>query len=151
MPDINDLRRLRKAQIHSYNVHLWNDRGAPDFSDFDPDKVLAGDLWRCTVEEVTVNSIEGNVKLYEGDIVIALEDDPGALTYENINAGKWQIIRRRPVGEGAKQTGVDGGYQWEESFADDFKYICTVAGEPETSEGAANGTATWKRFQLHST
>lgn len=151
MPDINDLRRLRKAQIHSYNVKFWNDRGAPDFTDFNPEKVLAGDLWRCNQSEVTVNEIEGNVKVYKGDIVIALDDDPGALNYDNINADKWQVIRRRPVGEGSKQSGVDGGYKWEQSFADDFVFYCTVAGHAETSENAGNGTATWKRFQLHST
>jgi hypothetical protein len=143
--------RIRKLQLHSSDLQIWNDRGTPDFSDFDPANILASDLWRCNQDEVTVNGLEGNIKLFKGDIVIALVDDPGALNYSNIEAEKWQIIRMRPVGEGSKKTGVDGGYRWEQSFADDYIYTCTVGGDPETSEGAGDGTATWKRFQLHST
>jgi hypothetical protein len=141
--------RIRKLQLHSSELHIWNDRGAPDFSDFDPDNILASDLWRCDVDEVVVNGVEGNIKLFKGDIVVALVDDPGSLTYSSIEDGKWQIVRMRPVGEGSKQTGVDGGYRWEQSFADDFVYICTQGGEPNTVPSL--GGAIWKRFQLHST
>lgn len=151
MPDINDLRRIRKEQIHTANLTLWRDRGVVDFSAFNPTKILAGDLWRCTADEVTVNGLEGNVKMYKNDIVVALEDNANALTYENINAGAWHILRSRPIGTGAKKTGVDGGYIWEQSFVDDFYYVCTVPGNPETSEEAGDGTAVWKRIQLHST
>ncbi len=143
------INRVRKAQLHSVALQIWNDRGTPDFSDFNPLDILAGDLWRCNQSEVVVNGVQDNIKLFKGDIVLALVDDPEPLTYPTIEDGSWQIVRMRPVGEGAKQTGVDGGYRWEQSFADDFIYICTYGGLANTHPN--HGGATWKRFQLHTT
>jgi hypothetical protein len=148
----NDLRRLRKVQQHNPAYKAWNLRGAPDFTSFNPAAILAGDTWFGSVEDgVTVNNILGNLKVFKGDWVIAIEDNPGLLNYETFNAGKWDIIRRIPADQGSKFTGRDGGRFGWTSIDDDYQYVCTRSGEPETVSGAGDGTAIWKRHSLQNT
>lgn len=143
------LKRYRKVQQHSpYNI-VWNYRGTPDFRDFDPADILGGDLWRCdSVDGVTVNDIAGNVKLYSGDLVVAMIDDPGALNWDNLNNGNWHIIKKTPIEEGTKQTGVDGGVRGAEAFDNDYRYLCVEGGTAETGDEAGDGTATWKKSTI---
>lgn len=147
-----DLRRTRKAQLHSTANRSWSIRGVPDFTNFYPDTVLAGDTWFGSNEDgVIVNNIAGNIKIFKGDWLIALEDDPGVLNFETLNAGKWDIIRRIPTELGSKITGRDGGRLGSKSIDDDYEYTCTKSGLPETLVGAGNGTAVWKRHSLQNT
>jgi hypothetical protein len=49
---------------------------------------------------------------------------------------------------GAKITGVDAGTFGQESIVDDYLYKCVQAGAAETSPGAGDGTAIWKKIIL---
>lgn len=141
---MTDLKRFRKAQQHSANNQVWNNRGIPDFTDFSPANILSGDLWRCDVADgVIVNEIAGNVTVYEGDLIIAMVNDPGELNFTNLNSGNWEIIRKNPITEATRQTGVDGGVKGEKAFDDDYEYLCVEGGEP--------GIAIWKKSVLTTT
>lgn len=48
-----------------------------------------------------------------------------------------------PIAWGEKKTGIDGGYLWQESLTDDYRYICVYPGIP--------GIAIWKKIPLLST
>jgi len=85
-------RGPEKEQLHSQFLKIWNFRGSDDFSNFNPQKILSGDNWGC-VSEVVVLLDSAKVFLRDGDVVIALVDDPGGLTKVNIDAGKWKIFR----------------------------------------------------------
>jgi hypothetical protein len=149
---MTDLKRFRKAQQHSVNNQVWNNRGTPDFTDFSPANILSGDLWRCDVADgVVVNEIAGNVTVYAGDLIIAMVDDPGELNFTNLNSGNWEIIRKNPITEGTMQTGVDGGVRGEEAFDNDYRYLCVRGGNPESLPGAGDGTAIWKKSALTTT
>ena len=98
-----DLRRIRKEQVHSTQLKTWNYRGTTDFSEFPdisdetPFDALAGDNWVSAAPGiVTVNDVE----IWPGDMVLAMEDDPGYLTKANIALNKWKINRN---------TGTRGG------------------------------------------
>ncbi len=80
------LNTIRKAQVHSSKLKAWTYRGMHSFESFSPPNVLAGDNWICSSDQIAV----GDVVLYLGDMVLALEDTPGTISPENIN---WKIIR----------------------------------------------------------
>jgi len=88
MPKIN---KTRKEQLHHDRLQAWNYRGLHDFSnDFEVTGILAGDNWVCSnTSGVTV----GDQKLYFGDMVLALIDNPGEISKTNVDAGKWKIFR----------------------------------------------------------
>jgi len=48
--------------------------------------------------------------------------------------------------EGVKQTGVDAGILGDISITDDYVYWCVKTGVTESTIGAKDGTAIWKRF-----
>ena len=145
------INRLRKSQLHGSGLNAWNFRGKPDFTSFDPDMILAGDNWQCNTpgDGVVVNNVAGNVVMYQGDLLIATVDNPGALTHENVNNGNWEIMRKHPIGLGTKKSYVHGGYLFEASIDNDYHYLCVQAGVPETLNGSADGTAIWKKSPLH--
>ncbi len=151
------LNKIRKHQLHSDSLKTWNYRGSADFTDFFPENVLTGDNWRCEIygEEnfggTVVNNIHNNVIIYKGDIVVALIDNPNDLTYESLNNNEWEIIRKSPIGYGEKITGIHGGTWFEWSITNDFLYLCVTAGVGETNTGDGDGTAVWKRIQIHKT
>jgi hypothetical protein len=146
-----ELKQHRKSQTHSAYNQTWSVKGDSDFTAFSNTTALAGDVWRCSADEQVVNEVSGNITVYKGDLIIAMEDNPGELTWTNLNAGKWDIMRKNPIGSGTKQTGVDGGVLGEKSFDDDYEYLCVEAGEPETLSGSGDGTATWKKKPLLAT
>ena len=149
---VNDLRRFRKIQQHNESFRAFTLRGTPDFTDFEPATILAGDIWFGSEDDgVTVNNLIGNIKIFKGDWVVACVDDADPLTYNSYNAGQWDIIRRIPADWGAKQTGVDGGRRGWTSFDDDYLYSCVVSGNQETISGAKDGTAVWKKTVLTTT
>lgn len=145
------VNNFRKSQLYGPKNRTKNFRGIPDFENFNPTKVLIGDFWVSDQEDTTVNLIENNVKVYKNDIVMALVKNPGPLSYETLNNNEWIIQRDRAIGTGAKKTGVDGGFLWEQSFDNDFIFICVGPGTPEPPGHPGEGTAVWKRIQLHST
>jgi len=148
---IFSLARLRKEQNHSPNNRVWSVKGDSDFTAFSYTAILSGDVWRCTSDEQIVNNEVGNPVVYKGDLIIAMIDNPDELNYTNLNNGNWDILRRNPIGHGTKKSGRDGGRLFEQSIDDDYYYICVLAGDPETLEGADDGTAIWKKSSLTTT
>lgn len=89
-----NLNRIRKRQAHSDDLHSWNYRGTVPVAEFIPAKVLSGDNWvLMTATPVVYNGIT----IYPGDMALALVDDAGALTAENMEAGNWKVIRNQGV------------------------------------------------------
>ena len=114
-----------------------------DFTGFYSSLILAGDYCVIKAEEIV-----NDLTVYGGDSVKAMVDDPGALTLANLNLGKWNIVRKLPIGLGTRITGIHGGRLFEETLDDDFRYICVSTGLPETMQGAGNGTAIWKKSAI---
>ena len=133
----NDLRRKRKDQHHSPEYNSWNYRGHDDFSSFDPNHILAGDNWDCSASEMVMID---DLAVFPGDLVVALQDNPGPLNYTNLMAGQWHIIRKKIGNYGPKYSAVDGGELFDMSVDDDYLYICVQSGTP--------GNAVWKRTSI---
>ena len=146
-----ELKQHRKAQTHSAYNRAWVIKGDNDFTAFSETTALAGDVWRCSADEQIVNDTVGNPVVYKGDFIIALVDNPGELNWTNINADKWDIQRKNPIGDGEKRTGVDGGMYREMSMSDDYMFVCATAGTAETTAGAGDGTAIWKKWAITAT
>lgn len=140
-----NIHRLRKEQIHTIFTNIYRDRGGINFESFSPLFVLRGDIWYSTSENyVLVNDVIIN----KGDKVRALVDNPGSLNYININAGKWLIEREINILYGTRKSKIHGGYLMEQYMDDDYMYICSTAGVPETYNGSNDGTAIWKKIHL---
>lgn len=82
----------RKEQLHSSYLKIWNFKGNETFESFAPTGVKSSDVWFCSSDE-NVSIDNGLVTIRPMDLVIALVDNPGDLTKENIGLGKWQILR----------------------------------------------------------
>lgn len=94
MSGINDMKRLQKEQIHNDYLHSWNYRGTISVDEFSPSGILSGDNWVMLCSSpVSYNG----VKIYPGDMALALVDNPGELNIENIEADKWKLIRNQGV------------------------------------------------------
>lgn len=86
-----NLNKIRKKQLHSSDLHSWNYRGTMIPTDFNPINVLTGDNW----VSIAISTAEVNgVTIYPGDMILALTDNPGALSLEN---GNWKLIRNMGV------------------------------------------------------
>lgn len=86
--------KIRKRQVHSDTLRSWNYRGTVAVAEFIPAKVLAGDNWvLMTPAPVQFNGL----MVYPGDMALALIDNAGALTAENVEAGQWRLIRNQGV------------------------------------------------------
>lgn len=86
------MAKPKKKQLHSSYLKVWNFRGADDFSAFAPSSILSTDAWLCNAAANVVLD-GGNLTIRPGDLVVAIDDDPGTLTLANVQAGKWKIIR----------------------------------------------------------
>lgn len=53
--------------------------------------------------------------------------------------------------ESIKTTGIDAGYFGQESLMNDYQYKCVYTGTAETTLGAKDGTAIWKKTILFKT
>ncbi len=80
----------RKSQIHEPNFKIWNYRGTNSFINFNPVKILTSDAWLCT-DDILLDNF--NLTIRRSDLVVALLDNPGELTANSIQSGKWKIIR----------------------------------------------------------
>lgn len=86
------MAKPKKKQLHNPHLKVWNYRGTDDFSSFSPSSILSTDAWLCNAtSNVVLDS--GQLTIRPGDLVVAIDDDPGALTLANIQAGKWKLIR----------------------------------------------------------
>jgi hypothetical protein len=88
------LNRIRKAQVYSYDLKSWNYRGTIAVNDFSPGNILTGDNW-VLMTPLPVNF--NGLIVYPGDMALALVDNAGALTAENVEAGNWKLIRNQGV------------------------------------------------------
>jgi len=82
------MAKPRKIQLHSANLQMWNSRGTSDFSAFSPADVLAGDSWLSSASAVV-----SGLQIRNGDLIIALTDNPAALSQSSVDAGDWKLIR----------------------------------------------------------
>lgn len=86
------MTKLRKPQLHSDHFKTWNYRGTDNFSAFSPSDVLASDAWRCSAStNVLLDSDQ--VTIRPSDVVMAMVDNPSALSLASINDGSWRIFR----------------------------------------------------------
>jgi hypothetical protein len=108
---MNNLTRIRKRQIHSTDLRAWNHRGMILSDDFSPRKVLGGDIWVCgSSQAVMIN----DVALHNGDMVLALMDNPGELTAAALAAKRWKHIggeKLRMRTEFFINAGDEGNYE----------------------------------------
>jgi len=146
-----NLKKTRKIQLHGAANQVWNVKGDSTFETFNETDALAGDVWRCSADEQVVNDVSMNITVYKGDLIIAMVDTPGILNWDNYNNGNWDIIRKNPISEGTKTSWVHGGRIGEEAFDNDYRYLCTRSGDPETSPAAADGSAEWKKSPIMAT
>jgi len=82
------MAKPRKIQLHSANLQMWNSRGTSDFSAFSPADVLAGDSWLSSASAVV-----SGLQIRNGDLIIALTDNPAAISQASVDAGDWKLIR----------------------------------------------------------
>jgi|GEM_PF-5533870 hypothetical protein len=91
----NDLRRIRKPQLHTSALNIDNHRGAIPLDGLDAmHTALAGDYWLCVTEApVFIN----DVLLHDGDEMKALTDNPGVVDVAAIQQKKWRLTKARAV------------------------------------------------------
>lgn len=82
------MSKPRKIQFQGSSFKLWNLRGEISTSVWNPTSVMSSDAWFVTNGNKTI----GGVTLREGDMVIALIDNPQSFSSEAAGS-EWLIIR----------------------------------------------------------
>jgi hypothetical protein len=91
----NDLRRLRKEQLHNDALIIDNNRGAiPIGNEEIMHSALSGDYWLCNTEApIFINDL----LLQDGDELKAIIDIPGVIDVAAIQQKRWKLTKVRPV------------------------------------------------------
>lgn len=91
----NDLRRIRKPQLHTTALNIDNHRGAIPLDGLaDMHTALAGDYWLCVTQDpVFIN----DAPLHDSDELKALIDNPGVVNVAAIEQKKWRLTKARAV------------------------------------------------------
>lgn len=105
-------------------------------------------------EVISSTQINNIIVLTEAQYSALGTKEPGTLYLRGVpvvnpdGTVAWNLLTDNDIGTTERITGVHAGTFGDESLTDDYRYTCVLSGIAETTEGAGDGTAKWKKQPL---